>query len=270
MSGLVVVTGASGFIGRSVVNELAGRRVPHLAVRRSGIGNTQRLASYRDSPAGKVLIHLAEESRVDAIDAKSAQEQEEVLAALIAKGFSRIVYASSAAVYGDASRDPRRPGDATIAANAYLAGKLACERRVLTAGGVVVRLANVYGPMMHATTVMAEILRQVPIRGPVLVRDLAPVRDFLWIEDAARGVVDIALGAGRGVFNLGNGIGASIADLARLVVNTAGQEGRELKATAASGRASTLVLDIALTQETFGWRPETTLADGIRRMIAAR
>ena len=47
------------------------------------------------------------------------------------------------------------------------------------------RLANVYGPGMAANNVMSDILGQVPGDGPLVVRDIAPVRDYLWIEDAA-------------------------------------------------------------------------------------
>jgi UDP-glucose 4-epimerase len=265
VSGPFVVTGASGFIGRAVTAELRRRQLPVVALSRSGALGTQHVQNYRDTPPGGVLIHLAEDPRVNAVDETCASEQAAVLTALLAKGFARVVYASSAAVYDDASEMPRRPGDATKAATRYHAGKLGAEQQIVAAGGVAVRLANVYGSGMHDGTVMADIIAQRSGAGAVALRDLLPVRDFIFIDDVARGFVAIALGTGRGLFNLGSGVGASVADLARLVL---GPE-RSLVATAPGGRKSSVVLDIAETQRVFGWRPEVGLAVGLQRLLAA-
>jgi nucleoside-diphosphate-sugar epimerase len=270
MSGPIVVTGASGFIGTAVTAELNRRHVPLVPLSRSGEGGTQRVKHFREAPAGGVLIHLAEEARIDSVDAACAKEQEEVLAALIGAGFSRIVYVSSGAVYGDADARPRRPDDPTIASNPYLAGKLACERRACAIGGAVARLANVYGPGMSRQTVLGEILRQLHREGPVLVHDLAPIRDFIWIEDVARGLVDLALSTAHGVFNFGTGIGTGVSELIQLALGITGERDRTVAAIAPSGRASALILDAAGAREAFGWQPQVSLAEGLNRVIVPR
>lgn len=272
MSGPLVVTGASGFLGRALVSDLRQRKAETVAVSRRAEAGAVRVENYADTPAprGSTLVHLAEESRVDLATEGSVRVAEQLLEALLEKGFERTVYASSGAVYGDTSMSSCRPGAPIQAGNFYLAGKLACEKRVLAAGGVVVRLANIYGPGMRDGTVVTDLLTQIGGNGPVTLRDLKPIRDFLWIGDAARGLAEAALGVAQGTFNLGSGVGTSIAELVSLACRMAGQDGREVLATSPSDQPSRLVLDIKDTTAAFGWRPEMALADGLALTISAR
>jgi nucleoside-diphosphate-sugar epimerase len=138
---------------------------------------------------------------------------------------------------------------------------------VLAAGGAAVRLANLYGPGMAANNVLSDVLQQLGGAGPVRIRDAAPVRDFLWVGDAAAGLAAVALGEPAGIYNLGSEHGTSIGELVRLLLEAAEEEGREIVATAPADRPSTLVLDIAATEAAFGWRPQTSLASGLRMLL---
>jgi UDP-glucose 4-epimerase len=273
-----VVTGASGFIGRATVAALASRGLPVLAVSRRYVDlgkfiKTVQVTSYADlavpMPAC-VLLHLAEPRHVGEAaheDARLRAERHGALAALLAKGWTHVVYASSAVVYGDGGSAPRRVGEPIAPHGAYAATKAANEQAVLAAGGTVARLANVYGPGMASNNVLSDILRQIPGQGPVMLRDLAPVRDYLWVDDAAAGLVALAAARRGGVVNLGTGIGTSVGDLAGRALACAGEAGRPVVASETAGRTSYLVLDISDTAAQAGWSPEVALDDGLRRLM---
>jgi UDP-glucose 4-epimerase len=189
------------------------------------------------------------------------------LTALRGKGFSKIVYASSAAVYGDQSKASRRVEDPVFAVDTYTRIKLASEKLVLEWGGVVARLVNLYGPGMSEGNVLNSILEQLGTEGPICVRDASPVRDFLWIDDAVAALAAMATREGSGVFNAGSGVGYSILDLANLVVRAAREDGRSIKSTKTANRISRLVVDITETEKAFGWRPSVTLFEGVATLV---
>lgn len=270
----VTVTGASGFVGHAVVAELRRRGVAVVAVSRRDsrplAGMTAvRVDDYAQTPSGDTLIHLAEPREVLAVDEVMARRAAETFAGLAAR-FRTIVYASSAAIYGDATRHPRRCDEPVSPSGPYGRMKQEGEKIAVGRGGAAIRLANLYGPGMARNSVMSEILTQLGRPGPLLIRDGAPIRDFLWVDDAARGMVDIATAALRGIFNLGTGIGVSIGELARQALAIAGEAGRAIQATAAKPGNSVLILDPSGTTAACGWTPRVDLVDGLGRLIGER
>lgn len=266
----VVITGASGFLGRAVIQDFAHRGIAAVGVSRRICRGCIQVENYTDAPGGDVLVHLAEASDRAYAQANSPLYEQQSLATLDAlqrKGFSRVVYASSAVLYGDQEQSLRKVGDPVHAMDAYTRLKLASEKAVFARGGIVARLVNLYGPGMAEGNVLSTILGQIRQDGPVRVLDATPVRDFLWIGDAARAMVLMATGETSGVFNVGSGRGVSIRELADVVLDAAGQAGRPVESARVGSRFSRLVVDIAQTKELFGWYPAVTLVEGISTLV---
>lgn len=266
----IVVTGASGFLGRALMQDLAHRGIDAIGVSRHPCHGCIQVESYTDAPGGDVLVHLAEASDRAYAQANSPLYEQRSLVTLDAlqgKGFSRVVYASSAVLYGDQEPSLRKVGDPVYALDAYTRLKLASEKSVLARGGIVARLVNLYGPGMAEGNVLSTILSQIWQDGPVRVLDATPVRDFLWIVDAARALALMATGEASGVFNVGSGQGVSIRELANVVLDAAGQAGRPVESVRVGSRLSRLVVDIAPTKDVFGWYPAVTLVEGISTLV---
>lgn len=276
----VVITGATGFLGRYVLRELAARRnIQPIPVTRREVNGWSRVTDYAQSPVGDVLIHLAENNnRSEVAEAGQSYLTEKLttLTSLLAKPYHRVVYASSSVLYGDADVEAHSTSDMIQNDDYYARVKRLSELNVLKSpGGVVVRLANIYGPGMSIDNVISTVLQQIPGEGFLEVFDKNPVRDFIWVEDAAEGIVSLALhpfdsSNEERLFNLGSGIGTSIETLARTALEIAGQQERSVKAKFSSDRKSNIVLDVSATTSVCGWRPKTSLRQGLIHILNTR
>ncbi len=229
------------------------------------------VGDYLETPAADVLVHLAEENSLQAAHQAGEEHLERSagrLRGLERSGrFARIVYASSAAVYGDESPLPRRPDEPVEPRTIYARAKLLCEQVVLGAHGVALRFANIIGPGMSANSVLSQVLAQIPGGGDLRVRDDSVVRDFLWCGDMAACVAAVARSRVSGVFNVGSGQGCSVRELARLALAAAGESHRRVVSELQPARVSTLVLDIAATRAAFGWNPQVRLDAAVTEIL---
>lgn len=276
----VVVTGATGFIGGRVLRLLREHsQVELVPVSRQRIPHLCCVTDYAQSPSGDVLIHLAENCDRGQVANLGTAYEESVTAsllALLAKGYNRTVYASSAVLYGDKDARPHLTSDRVVISDAYARVKYQSELAVLnSAGGMVVRLANVYGHGMSENNVLSAILRQIPGSGVLSVIDASPVRDFISVDDVAEGIVALALrhnnnGNTGGLYNLGTGIGTSIEALANAALDIAGQSDRRVETKSNTSTQSSLVLDYNQTTYDYGWEPQITLRQGLTALLLKR
>lgn len=273
----VVVVGASGFIGRNVVAELRMREISVVAAARralptlDGVHNVS-VEDYHELrvPNGAIVIHLAGQANVET--ANRSGEKHVSAEAVLARTFcdqcpSRIVFGSSGQVYGDNSTSAHAPDESLSGTTIYSKGKLAAERHILDAGGVVARLSNIYGPGMSGSLV-SDILDQIPGKGSLRIRDAQPRRDYLWVADAARGLVDMALAKPAGIFNLASGEHYSAGEVAELALSIARQGDRQLQIVQPGNGASVIALDISDTTTAFDWSPRTSLKQGLRILLS--
>jgi len=88
-------------------------------------------------------------------------------------------------------------------------------------------------------------------------------REFLFVEDAASGIIEVALAPDDTFVNLGTGEGVRIAELARLVAQATKFEGRIVFAPQRFVGAHRRVLSVERARRELGWRAKTSLVDGI-------
>jgi GDP-L-fucose synthase len=137
---------------------------------------------------------------------------------------------------------------------------------------------NLYGPRdnfdLESSHVIPALIRkcvEANRRGDeqiVLWGDGSPTREFLYVEDAADGILQAGeLYSGSDPVNLGTGEEISIGDLATVIANATGFRGRILwDATKPNGQPRRCV-DISRAVESFGFNPHWTFQEGIRKTV---
>ena len=273
----IVVTGASGFLGRVLCARLRDRGHSVIAVSRTCFIPPaeiifRQVATYSDlsSPAGSVLIHLAEPRDINRMEADGERHVLNTIRlseVLLAQHAGPAIYASSAAVYDDRSDRRHKPTDAVHPRTTYGRAKVECEQRFLAAGGTVARLSNLYGPGMAGNNVVSDILSQIPGTGPLRVRSVDPIRDFLWVEDAADALIRIVEGESKGIFNVASGRSVSVGELAEITLRIAGESGRPIVSLERTYPPSQIYLDLSDTTIPTGWTPETTIEQGLSKLL---
>ncbi len=141
----------------------------------------------------------------------------------------------------------------------------------------VLRLPNPYGP--HAATGsyagfgILNRLVDLAVRGETieLFGDGSQLRDFVFVDDVAQAAILAAESAPPGaVLNIGSGEGVSLAEVARLVVALAGSG--QVRTVPwpedyAAVETGDCYLDVHEAARVLGWRPATTLEDGLRLTV---
>ena len=268
----IVVSGASGFLGRALLKKLSSYGTSYIGLSRQQVPGLFNVKNYSEAPVGDVLVHLAEindRAYANRLGPVYEQEAGELLQNLVSKGYKKIIYTSSAILYGDSETSPRKVSDPVFVVDSYTRIKRKSEEAVLAKGGIVARLSNLYGPGMSEANVLSTMLRQLSLDGPLRLHDTSPVRDFLWIEDAAEALLKMIQSKFEGVFNVGTGVGTSIAELANEVLVAAGQPNREVISAISGAKHSSLILDILDTKAALNWQPKVLPKQGIRNLVNA-
>jgi nucleoside-diphosphate-sugar epimerase len=280
MKNEILVTGATGFLGRHLVAALESRG---LAVRQHSSRDGDIANCTLPMEGVGHVFHLAAKSYVpESWQNPRAFYHTNVLGTVNVLEHCRQNRAAltliSSYVYGQPQRLPIGEDHPVAAANPYSHTKILAEeaaRFFEQSFGIpllIVRPFNIYGPGQHPSFLIPSIVRQVldPSVEVVRVQDLRPKRDYLYVGDAVEFLM-ASLGAGvRGVFNTGSGRSASVAEVAQLVNDAAGLSKPVVSSDEPRpGEVMDVVADTSRAAAELNWRPGTLLADGIAAVVAA-
>jgi len=292
----VLVTGGAGFVGSHVVDHLASAghepvifdlvpspyhepaEVPTL------LGDITDAVATRHAVRGcDSVVHLAavadvsdvvsDPTRADRVNVHGTQT---VLEAARREDVARVVYASTVWVYGNAAATGELAEDAALAlpGHLYTATKLAGEmyarsyNELYGSANTVLRLGIPYGPRARTAAVVPSfVLRALRGQPLSIAGDGAQTRQFVWVEDLARGIVAGLLPAAAGrTYNLVGDEEVSVRriadDVCRLVAPVPLVFGPERVEDVRLGRVSGERAEAEL-----GWRAETTFEVGLAAYV---
>jgi UDP-glucose 4-epimerase len=284
----LLITGSSGFIGSHATRYFAARG---FAVAGIDVASSRReekvdigVASAVDRVirrfAPDAVLHLGAFASVPGCEADPERcLRTNVLGTLnvarsAGKSGARLVFASTAAVYGDRTPVPTAVTASTQPTNFYGISKLAGEHlcRVYAPDSASLRLFNVYGPGCERSYVIPDVIRKLASRPKVLRMDGTgtEARDFVYIDDVLRAMELALRGRAVGAYNVGTGVRTSVRALAKQIAAALDQPRVSLRfAGARAGDFRVSMAELSGRSALPGWRPTVTLADGLRRVIAA-
>jgi UDP-glucose 4-epimerase len=294
-----LITGAAGFLGSSLANQLAREGHQVRGIDDLSTGDPQALAPDIHFTRGDVsdrpkLWTLLQEVDVVYHLAARVSVPESVLyprdyntvnvggtvalmEAMRDVGVRRVVLASSGAVYGDLADQPLKETVTPNPRSPYAVSKLAAEFYVRTIGGlwgietVSLRIFNAYGPGQHLTAshppVVPHYLKQAR-RGGTLVAhgDGSQTRDYVYVDDVISALVAASTAPNINglVINVGSGTETSIKDLIKCVLDVTGTQAEVIYNAKTSGGVSRMRADLTLASQKLNYRSSISLAEGLR------
>jgi|BEDMetMinimDraft_2_1075160.scaffolds.fasta_scaffold07501_1 UDP-glucose 4-epimerase len=288
----VLITGAAGFIGHHVAIYLnkKGYNVLGLDNLKNGVNAnkltdsgiklevldvlsnkaTEVIKSFRPD----VIIHASALTNVDLSFAKpiSYMKVNCLSTIKIAKLSKRVVFLSSASVYGDPKFLPINEDHPLNPISPYGASKVCAELSLKTINedSVVLRLFNVYGIGQNPSYagVITKFLERLREGKPLIIYgDGEQTRDFINIRDVVRAIDAIIEKGAKGVFNVGTGKPVKIKDLAKMIVEIFGTKVGLIYKPKRRGDINNSYADIKKIRDETDWIPQIELKDGIIELI---
>lgn len=276
----ILVTGATGFLGRRLVAALESRS---FAVRRHSSADGDIASCMLPMEGVGRVFHLAGKSYVpDSWQDPRGFYQTNVMGAVNVLEHCRRHQAAltliSSYVYGPPQCLPIRENHPLAAYNPYAHTKLLAEdtarfyEQHFGLPLVIVRPFNLYGPGQRSSFLIPSIVRQMmdPALDAVRVQDLRPKRDYLYVDDAVHMLLATLRPGSHGVFNIGSGRSISVEEVIELVSNAACIRKPVVSADVQRPEEiMDVVADISRATAELGWQPSTSMPDGIAAVVAA-
>ena len=293
----ILMTGGCGFIGSNLIALL--HQDDSLKIRvldNESLGKREYLADFdvefikgeltdletveRSLVGVDAVVHLAADTRVmDSIADPRFNFQSNVIGtfglmdAMRRAGVAYMINASTGGailgevpppVHEDMVPKPESPyGASKLAVEGYLSA----FSHTYGMKAVSLRFSNVYGPLSyHKGSVVAHFFKQI-LKGEDLTvyGDGAQTRDYVYVQDVCRGIVQALTSGQSGVFQLGTGIPTTINELIDLMAATVGSDYKiEVRyQDFRPGEIAHTYCDISKAQNQLGYDPSTKLADGL-------
>jgi UDP-glucuronate 4-epimerase len=189
-----------------------------------------------------------------------------------------LVYASSSSIYGMNEKVPYSEDDkadtpvslyaATKKSNELMAHAYSKLYAIPTTG---LRFFTVYGPWGRPDMAPCLFLKAILAGEPIKVFNHGHMRrDFTYIDDIVRGVADVTERAPEGdvpfsIYNIGNSSPVDLMDFIGVIEKVSGRKARMNMMEMQPGDVITTYADTTRLQRDFGYRPSTSIEDGIAR-----
>ena len=202
----ICITGATGLVGRACLNSDLGTNHTLIPCSRNLRNGFYHVDTLVDVPSGDVLLHLGEDSNIARVNSTSWPDVEssyiDFCKLVEMNDFENVIYLSSSAV--------EKPSTANESGNAgdpqnYVRLKLMMEDKVMSLGGSVIRVPNLYGTSLVPGTILYDLYNNVVMGGQYSLRNPNALIRFLHLDDLVDLLKLIVNGDNVGMLSLSGG-----------------------------------------------------------------
>ena len=300
-----LVTGAAGFIGSNIVEELVGRGADVRALDNLSTGKASNLAPFMDriefvegdlndtKLLSKVIrgvdfvLHQAALPSVPRSLADPLKSHEanatgtlNLLIAARDEGVKRLVYASSSSVYGNSLMLPKREDMPTQPLSPYAVNKLAAEQycrvfaRVFGLPAVALRYFNVFGPRQdpgsqYAAVIPAFISSVLRDESPTIYGDGTQTRDFTYVQNVVQANL-LACETDKAdgeALNFACGERTSLLGLLGEINRLLGTNVEPIFEPGRAGDVKDSLADVSRARDLIGYTPVASFSDGLAATV---
>lgn len=279
----IAITGSEGFVGKHLCAYFASydHDIVHID-RTLGIDVTDPYQMEKILISDiDAVIHLAAQVKIDEAIKKPVATYNInvhgtmcVLEAIRQAGINKILFASTADVYGNAQMATTNEYQPLLSTNPYGASKIAAERLCFAYGetyGIkvgILRCFNIYGPGQVAGVVPIFIKKALKGETLTIHGTGYQSRDYVYIDDIMRAYDMMLHKDVHDAVNFGTGLKTSIRDLAEMILCTTGSLSK-IEYTGVEERSTfDLTADIQKARQ-LGWIPKISLKNGIKWCMEA-
>jgi nucleoside-diphosphate-sugar epimerase len=278
----ILVTGAGGFIGQRLVEALQGAsyKVVALTSGDGDITDPKTLKVFYDDHIDFVF-HLASRTFVpDAWKSPADFQQVNVTGTLNVLELCRAekipLTFVSAYLYGMPSSLPVKEEDALCPNNPYALSKAMAETLCrfyaehYDVPVTIIRPFNIYGPGQKGHFLIPEIIDQVRANKRIHLKDLAPRRDYLYLDDLIEALMSTLESVpGCRIFNIGSGSSLSVAEIVDAIQSVAGTSLPVISENMPrKNEIPDVYADISKAQHSLLWKPNYTFEQGIAAIFS--
>ena len=262
-----LVTGGEGFIGSKIVERLNCNSYD----KKSGqdILNQEKLVkSLKDI---NTVFHTAAK-----ISVPESQKKPEEYYDVNVKGTknivnlseSKIIFSSSAAVYGEYDRKVVEEDKLNPESN-YAQNKVDGEELISNKKGISLRYFNVYGPGQGDAGVIAIFIKKALNNDDLIITGNGDQeRDFIYVDDVVdANIAAVSYSGSEKVFNIGSGTSIKLRDLAKLIIKLCNSESKIILEKPRHGDLFYSCADITKAKNELNLMPKTDLETGLKKTI---
>ncbi len=301
----VLITGGAGFIGSHIAERFVSEGHEVVIVDNLSTGRLENIAGFADKvsfhrgdirnqallnelAAGCDLIY--HEAAVVSVPYSVDYPQEthdvniqgtlNVLLAARDQKVKRLVFACSAAIYGEDPELPKRETMAAAPIAPYGIEKITSEyycnvfNKLYGVETVALRYFNVFGPRQDPRSPYSGVIsifvdRVLAKKTPMIFGDGGQYRDFVFVENVVQAnyLAGTVKNAAGGVYNVGLGEKTTLNDLLAMLGRIAGYDVKADYAEARAGDIRESVADVSKIKGELGYDPKVGVEEGLRALL---